>query len=142
MMFRTDWPTVNAPEGERSCDGSLPASGFSWSFSFGNGFQGTDVKRNDLYVAVYYPIIPLGALDEDPHPHDTLIIDAGEIGLAQNPATVQAALRLFIRDVNSQRGDALTDAEADYLIALARDTADTRTFKPHKPPPPCKSNCI
>ena len=32
-----------------------PAPNFGFSFSFGNGFEGTDVVGNDLYVMVYYP---------------------------------------------------------------------------------------
>jgi hypothetical protein len=31
-----------------------PAPGFGWSFSLGNGFEGTDLVHNDLYVIVYY----------------------------------------------------------------------------------------
>ena len=30
------------------------APGFEWSFSFGNGFLGTDVLANDLYVTAYF----------------------------------------------------------------------------------------
>ena len=26
-----------------------------WSFSFGNGFAGTDLTQNNLYVMVHYP---------------------------------------------------------------------------------------
>jgi hypothetical protein len=37
------------------CQSTGPASGFEWSFSFGNGFEGTDVVANNLYVMVYYP---------------------------------------------------------------------------------------
>jgi hypothetical protein len=37
-----------------TCDGSPDYLGvYQWSFSFGNGFQGTDVRQNDLYVMVY-----------------------------------------------------------------------------------------
>jgi hypothetical protein len=42
----------------RSVDGSCsgaPKPSTQWSFSFGNGFQGTTLKGNLLYVAVYYP---------------------------------------------------------------------------------------
>ena len=42
----------------RSCKGS-PAPGFAWSFSFGDGFEGTDVVINDLYVTAYYPDEPV-----------------------------------------------------------------------------------
>lgn len=31
-----------------------PATGFEWSFSFGNGFEGTDILVNDLYVTAYF----------------------------------------------------------------------------------------
>jgi hypothetical protein len=36
------------------CAGA-PKSGMQWSFSLGNGFQGTDLTGNRLYVEVYYP---------------------------------------------------------------------------------------
>jgi hypothetical protein len=42
-------------QGAVSCDGSAPAPDFQWSFSFANGFQGTDPKQRPLYVMVYYP---------------------------------------------------------------------------------------
>ena len=37
------------------CQTDGPAIGFEWSFSFGNGFLGTDVLKNDFYVMAYYP---------------------------------------------------------------------------------------
>jgi hypothetical protein len=37
------------------CRANGPAEGFEWNFSFGNGFQGTNLARNYLYVMVYYP---------------------------------------------------------------------------------------
>jgi hypothetical protein len=45
-----------------------PAMNAAWSFSFGNGFQGTDVYANDLYAMVFTPgelfggVIPLSML--------------------------------------------------------------------------------
>ena len=36
------------------CQNDGPATGFEWSFSFGNGFEGTDVLANDLYVTAYF----------------------------------------------------------------------------------------
>ena len=68
-------PVVTAPNRTRfgfkdiqpylywSCEGATaqgvckgrPAKGMAWSFSFGNGFEGTDLDQNDLYVLVYYP---------------------------------------------------------------------------------------
>jgi hypothetical protein len=38
-----------------NCSGDPAATGFQFSFSFGNGFQGTDVVGNTLYVMVYAP---------------------------------------------------------------------------------------
>jgi len=38
-----------------ACSGEPAAPGFQWSFSFGNGFQGTDAIGNTLYVMVYAP---------------------------------------------------------------------------------------
>ena len=40
---------------DRRAAARRPRPGFEWSFSFGNGFQGTDVIGNTLYVMVYAP---------------------------------------------------------------------------------------
>jgi hypothetical protein len=37
------------------CQINGPANGFEWNFSFGNGFEGTNLLGNNLYVIVYYP---------------------------------------------------------------------------------------
>jgi hypothetical protein len=49
------WSCGAAPDSQILCGSDPAAPGFEWSFSFGNGFQGTDIKRRDLYVMVYYP---------------------------------------------------------------------------------------
>ncbi|HXH40571.1 MAG TPA: hypothetical protein VNN08_18210 [Thermoanaerobaculia bacterium] len=49
------WSCTAAPGSQVLCQSTPPAPGFGWSFSFGNGFTGTDVVGNDLYVMVYYP---------------------------------------------------------------------------------------
>jgi hypothetical protein len=41
-----------------ACLAAGPADGFEWNFSFGNGFEGTNLLANDLYVMVYYPGSP------------------------------------------------------------------------------------
>jgi hypothetical protein len=38
-----------------ACQSNGPAEGFEWNFSFGNGFEGTNLLANNLYVIVYYP---------------------------------------------------------------------------------------
>jgi hypothetical protein len=45
---------------------TVPAPNFEWSFSFGNGFQGTDLMGNDLYVMVYFPETTEQAADKTP----------------------------------------------------------------------------
>ena len=43
------------PDTQPPCQVAPPAPGFEWSFSFGNGFQGTDLTANNLYVMIYWP---------------------------------------------------------------------------------------
>lgn len=49
--------SCHASDDGRGCssDPDLPARLFAWSFSFGNGFQGTTMYANELYVTVYHP---------------------------------------------------------------------------------------
>jgi len=37
------------------CKPEGPADGFEWNFSLGNGFQGTNLVGNNLFVMVYFP---------------------------------------------------------------------------------------
>ena len=39
---------------QNACQTDGPAPNFEWSFSFGNGFEGTDLLKNDLYVTAYF----------------------------------------------------------------------------------------
>jgi hypothetical protein len=38
-----------------ACQPNGPGDGFEWNFSLGNGFQGTNLVGNALFVMVYYP---------------------------------------------------------------------------------------
>ena len=49
LYWSCEGATIQGP-----CQPSGPAAGFQWSFSFGNGFEGTDVFPNDLYVTAYF----------------------------------------------------------------------------------------
>lgn len=49
------WSCTAASQTSVLCSSVPPAPNFGWSFSFGNGFQGTDLMVNDLYVMVYFP---------------------------------------------------------------------------------------
>jgi hypothetical protein len=51
---------------------SGPVEGFEWNFSFGNGFQGTNLVGNALYVVVYYPESSAGQPALNPPPSESL----------------------------------------------------------------------
>lgn len=50
------WSCHEAEDG-RGCSARRedPVAGFGWSFSFGNGFQGTTTRDNLLFVTAYHP---------------------------------------------------------------------------------------
>jgi uncharacterized protein (TIGR03437 family) len=52
------WACQSAATIPSTCSTTQPAPGFEWSFSFGNGFEGTDILQNDLYVTAYFPGSP------------------------------------------------------------------------------------
>jgi hypothetical protein len=121
------WSCTLADNSLNLCQDSPPADGFEWSFSFGNGFQGTDVVGNTLYVMVYYPETPARALAEGiteelgtgPEANAYLPQAAG-ISSAPTLEAKAGKLQSFINHVNAQRGKALISTQADYLIALAQ----------------------
>ena len=39
---------------QAACETTGPVPNFEWSFSFGSGFEGTDLLANDLYVTAYF----------------------------------------------------------------------------------------
>ena len=108
----------------------LPSDQFGWSFSFGNGFQGTEDISNHLYVMVYYPESVLAALREalekalgDDPQYANLLASFEQQAQAISSETEPQKdrdLRRFVRQVNASRGNGLTDAEANQIIALAR----------------------
>jgi hypothetical protein len=46
--------TCGAPTIQAACQANGPAPNFEWSYSFGSGFEGTDLLANDLYVTAYF----------------------------------------------------------------------------------------
>ena len=46
--------TCEAARIQDVCQTDGPAPNFEWSFSFGSGFEGTDLLANDLYVTAYF----------------------------------------------------------------------------------------
>jgi hypothetical protein len=116
------------PASSTTCDNSNPpAPGFAWTFSFGNGFQGTDVHKNDFYVIVYFPDTAQQALAEgiiealgnNPE-YNAFESQAADISSAPNAQAKAGTLQAFINHVNAQRGKELTADQADELIALAQ----------------------
>src|SRR5207244_13018441 len=49
LYWACEGPTI-----QDACQTDGPVRGFEWSFSFGNGFEGTDVLATDLYVTAYF----------------------------------------------------------------------------------------
>ena len=49
LYFSCEAPTIQSP-----CQTAGPASNFEWSFSFGNGFLGTDLLQNEFYIFPYF----------------------------------------------------------------------------------------
>lgn len=46
--------TCLAARVQDACETTPPVPNQEWSFSFGNGFEGTDVLTNDMYVTAYF----------------------------------------------------------------------------------------
>ena len=46
--------TCGAATIQSACTSDQPAPNFEWSYSFGSGFQGTDLLANNLYVTAYF----------------------------------------------------------------------------------------
>ncbi len=46
--------TCGAATIQDPCSSSVPSPNFEWSYSFGSGFQGTDLMANDLYATAYF----------------------------------------------------------------------------------------
>lgn len=49
LYWTCEGATIQSP-----CQADGPAPNFEWSYSFGSGFQGTDLLANDLFVTVYF----------------------------------------------------------------------------------------
>lgn len=121
LYWSCSGPYTNPP-----CQNDPPAPGFEWTFSFGNGFQGTDVKKNDFYVMIYFPQAPAQALADavqqalgnDPE-LQSFLTQASNISSAPDAEAKAGSLQAFINHVNAQRAKALTNAQADELVALA-----------------------
>ncbi len=115
--------TVNPP-----CNTPTPIqSNQEWSFSFGNGFQGTDLQNNNLYVMVYFQQTPAEALIEaiwkalGSNPElNSFLTQANNIITAPNGNAKAGNVGAFMNHVTAQAGGALTTAQANELIALAQ----------------------
>lgn len=109
------------------CQDPFNVIGFGGSFSLGNGFEGSDLIGNDLYVMIYFPQTPAQALADaidqalGTNPElNSFLSQAANISSAPNDSAKAGDLMAFINHVNAQRGIALTTAQADELIALSQ----------------------
>ena len=98
-----------------------------WSFSFGSGFQGTDLQINNLYVMVYFKQTPARALIEaisnDLAGNPQLkgfLAQANAIISAPNSTAKIGAMNSFVNHVNALTGSALSAVQAEELITLAQ----------------------
>jgi uncharacterized protein (TIGR03437 family) len=84
-----------------------PATGFEWSFSFGNGFEGTDIFVNDLYATAYF----VGP------PSTTSGIEISEVANAEGESPVIAPNTwVEIKGVNlSPAGDSRIWQNSDFV---------------------------
>ncbi len=88
------------------CSTTLPAPNFEWSFSFGSGFQGTDLFPNDLYVTAYFP----GNRTSSPGP------EIAEVANAEGESpTIAPNTWVEIKGVNlAPAGDSRTWQNSDF----------------------------
>jgi len=54
-----------------ACQTDGPAPNFEWSFSFGNGFEGTNILADDLYVTAYFVGPPFAVASPTERPAST-----------------------------------------------------------------------
>ena len=97
-----------------------------WSFSFGNGFQGTDLQINSMYVMVYFQQTPsqalIEAIEKDLSTNrvlNAILEQANDIIAAPNARAKFGALVLFAIEIEALRGRGLNAAQAEELIELA-----------------------
>ncbi len=119
--------SCSAPYTDPPCGNGPAASNMQFSFSFGNGFEGTDNEGNDLYVTAYFPQTPLQALLEGigkdlfTNPQLQTFLDlANSIASPSAAGGNAAALAAFTNAVNAARGTVLSGPQANELIELAQ----------------------
>ncbi|HLW76356.1 MAG TPA: hypothetical protein VKS01_05210 [Bryobacteraceae bacterium] len=57
---------------QNACEAAGPVANQEWSFSFGNGFEGTDILPNELFVTAYF----VGSRPATPVPTISLVANA------------------------------------------------------------------
>ena len=99
--------TCQAATVQSACAAEGPIANQEWSFSFGSGFQGTDVLANDLYVTAYF----VGSRTATAGPVISYVANAeGE------SATIAANTWVEIKGVDlAPAGDSRTWQNSDFL---------------------------
>lgn len=96
------------------CQTDGPAAGFEWSFSFGNGFLGTDLLANDLYVTAYF-VGPPSTTSGGP-----AINSGGVVPLDSAATTIQPGS--WVSVYGSSLAAAATTWNADFPTSLGGTT--------------------
>jgi uncharacterized protein (TIGR03437 family) len=92
---------------QEPCSTDVPAPNFEWSYSFGSGFQGTDLMANDLYVAAYF----VGSRPASSGPEITQVANA-----EGDSPTIAPNTWVEIKGVNlAPAGDTRTWQASDFL---------------------------
>ncbi len=122
-----------SPDPRTPCQDPSAAAN-EWSFSFGDGSQGTASVDERFYVTVYYPMTPPAALTEaiditlaGSPAHDAFIALAAELESAFTPADRARSLAAFIGKTEVERGTLFSAAQVRQLVALAQATFDDET---------------
>jgi hypothetical protein len=108
-----------------------PGQNTEWSFSFGNGFQGTDLYQNYLYVIPYFKataaavmVRELSAAPVSDTERNVLLSRIAAITAASNQMEKSAALAALIDELSAQSGTTFTPEDASALIGLAQAVAE------------------
>jgi hypothetical protein len=108
-----------------------PEQNFEWSFSFGNGLQGTDLDQNYLYVIPYFkataPAVMVRELSAAPvsdTERNVLLSRIAAITAASNQTEKSAALAALIDELSAQSGTTFNPEDASALIGLAQAVAE------------------
>jgi uncharacterized protein (TIGR03437 family) len=114
LYWSCEAPTIQDP-----CQSTGPATGFEWTFSFGNGFLGTDIVGNEFYVTAYYVGVPTSI----PGPAITNVQNAATFQTTLAPSTYAVIFGENLSTTNSGRAWTAADFTSNSNGILNMPTA-------------------